>query len=275
MNVALESSRAQKSLFTPPAKGEFETTQAYEARVAQARVKFDAATSTAAGDVTRSWPARRETLVGRFLGDPLVESATYNADRGAFTVAIGSASSPYKVTAEIAVPLGEAPAAKAAILKADSNVLIAVLGGKMTPLAGVLRSSTQLWGGKVVSYTQSPIVLGPDAAASWQEEQKRRVDARAAERERERANRNRQYGHAGPFLEASSIVCADFRSIFRAMALARAGNPYVPIPDDCIESPADRLTPLTSAQVVDGNVMKIVFKANGSAGFTAIESIER
>lgn len=293
LNVAWEAAKkaeSKESQFVPPTKGEFETTPAYTARLNALRVEHQkhslAQREQQRVDFARNWPATLELIFHEHLGNLSLESLTYNADAETFAFRIKSPRSPFQILATLDAPLATAPALKPEIESAFTvagrvGLVFSLNQGVMRPEGLLVRTEADVLNPSIVSSTRIPLRFGQDSANTWlamkqteAHEAARRRDAEAQrmrERQRNEAEARRAaYQHNGPFLQKGALVCTDARSMIRAAAIQRANNQYVSMPAECIVAQGD-FTPVTDLQRMNGGLIKVVIKSNG----TPIFSMER
>jgi len=260
--------------FVAPQKGEFETTKAYQSRVQVAKRDYQ---KNAAGMIKKAKAdlvRRRQEILNRHFGNPIVRVVEYDADREVFMLRVGSTTAPYEVAAEYKVSISEAREIKKHLKRATPFVLFSyeagVLKAEILVLAIEQRidyKGNEILTASVISDSGIPIKFGEATLANWKKvvgaEERRRQDALAKKRE----DRIRQYGHAGPFLDKGALLCLDFKSLHKAAAIARANNPYVPIPYDCI-SATPNVQPITNVSHMPGGMARAVLKATGDVIYT-------
>ncbi len=71
---------------------------------------------------------------------------------------------------------------------------------------------------------------------------------------------NKVASYTGPLIKAGSTVCEKMKSMYKVNALARANNPYVSIPYDCVK--ISKSIPVMNTSSYAG-LVKIEIKGNG------------
>ena len=279
LNLALESALNkinQGSEFVVPERGEFETTNAYNERVASMRSDHRIEIDASREQELTQWSSTRETIFYDFLGDPILEDLKYDADKEQFSLRLKSTTSPYRVHATLDVPLSQAPSVKSdlqTVATGRVNVVFQLTGGVLKPKVLLLRTDRDIWNAQIRSSSEVPIRFGAISAQAWTEAKEKRAadDAqkrhaaaeRYAARQREEGKARRErYGHNGPFLQQGAIVCDEAKSIIRAAAISRADNPYVSIPSDCLIA-QNEFTPISQVQPMAGGTVRAVLAENG------------
>jgi hypothetical protein len=153
--------------FTPPAKGEFEKTSDYEARVQQARSEFDANKAAAVAREADTERNVRTQVFNEFLGQPAVAESAYDADAETLKITIASPTSPLRILVKVSLPPQEAQTVKPALAENHPVVLLGLTNGEFTVPAFALWIGDNVYPGTVIEATKSPIVFGAAAAAQW------------------------------------------------------------------------------------------------------------
>ncbi len=184
LNIAVQQSTDKERgalEFVPPAKGEFEKTVDYDARVEQLRSEHEKDHAKLLAAATQNLiRARQETFLA-FIGSPEVSESIYDADKEQLHITITSKSSPLRVVGTIPLPLSQAQSVKSQVSSSTVHVLMGLKDGKFTVNTIVLWPARgKIYGGSVIEYTKSPITFGSTAAEQWP----RTLSARADDQRR-------------------------------------------------------------------------------------------
>lgn len=193
LNIAIQREAAtsqSKQAFAPPAKGEFEKTVDYDARVQQARQAFEADRAKIAQQASAGFINARQQLFREFLGAPEITDLKYDADREQFSLTVSSKIAPFMIAATLPVQASEAPTLKSQIATGTVHVLLGLANGKLTVASLVFwPGGDKVYGGTIADFTKSPIAFGDAAAEQWP----KTLVARQADRQMNAALRAQQY----------------------------------------------------------------------------------
>ena len=286
----------------PKTKGEYEKTAHFNKRVADdlewARTKYHERIELYKQNVAESnkeYLALVKNKDGIFMGyliddlsgylDEPQHSLKYDADKEVFLVTINSkALNGYSATGTFLMPIDQAPAMKIAVQNGKPHIVYQMINGKLNIQRIVLETDKRSYRIDNVSDNLGSYVFTEDAANKFRpqyeaslkqaEDNKKQklarknalIKEREIKRQKEKAKirkqREEKYGHSGPFLEVGATMCTEYKSMYKAMAIVRANNPYVSTPEDCITS-TPKMVPITKVKHMTAGISQVILKDAG------------
>lgn len=267
-----------KTNFVPSAKGEFEKTIDYDARIGAEKEKFLLQEKQNKEALLKDAPNIRQKIFNQYFGKPVIKGVTYDADGEFFNVEIGSSTSSYQIATKYNVPVVEAKELKSSLAKALPRVVFSVDKTAISPVAAMIEFQDKIASLRDVVSGNVPIVVGTEASSKWdstlQQEEKKKLAKRERARkneEQKRIERAKKYNHSGSFLAKGAYVCESMKSMFQMMTLRRA-NSYAKDPADCIVSSAG-IVPIVDVSHIQGNISRMTLKNGGVQVFAPTSNI--
>ncbi len=146
-------------------------------------------------------------------------------------------------------------------------------GTRITPVAVVLESRdkkgrTYLDVAKIDIGKNMTVSFSKDAAMKIIEEreleQKKNAKLKAERIKKERESWPKD---AVGKLDHGATVCTNMKSMYKAIAIERAGNPYVPTPDDCLDISTTKY--LTEISHLGNGITKVLIKGASLRAFVS------
>jgi hypothetical protein len=154
--------------FTPPPKGKFEKSLDYDKRVS---VLQDEHRQRLSSTVASLSDGRSKLFAGawaRHMGAPRIDKMSYDADGEVFTANIRSATG-YSIPISIPVPIAEAPARDAKLIKMRPWVLFYLDDDRLIPRAAVLQEGSDVQVVQLVGVEPVPFEFNESALDRYNE----------------------------------------------------------------------------------------------------------
>lgn len=120
------------NVFTPPEKSEFETTDAYNKRIATLKSQFDADIKNLNAQNHSNWSKAFRGAINKNMRDPAIDDLRYDADRGVFLFSLASSNLNWSIPLKVEIPNTKAPAKKDFINSLDRIVVLFLNGDTLT-----------------------------------------------------------------------------------------------------------------------------------------------
>lgn len=240
--------------------------------------------------------------LSKLFGNPVYE-VKYDADKESFIISIHSSNlGKYSAVGMLRSPINNASTLKPVLQNATPYVVYKMIRGNIIIQRIVLGSEDKAYLITDASDNIGEYVFSEDAANTYRpkykialkqsEEEKKHKKAeedklnkeRLAEEEELSKKRLIEYQKArvkqraswpnGAVAKVSSgaFLCSSFKTAYKAMAIRRANNPYVSMPDDCMTLP--RTGYAVSVQHSSGGITKIRLVGSTRGGYTGSNFVE-
>ncbi|WP_417449102.1 hypothetical protein [Kordiimonas sp.] len=182
--------------FTASAKGEFETTAQYEARIVQEKSAFKASASERQAETQAALTQQLRDWVYSLTGGLKLASIVYNADTQAFELATETKNGLMVGHGQVAVPLADAPQTKAVLAAAElfAGFKVSTEGLMLTRLALAAMDESNPANSTFypVEFQAIRFDLGESEAAAWRTAfYQKRQELAAVEDAKQKAERER------------------------------------------------------------------------------------